>query len=72
MIEIYVITNSLKTFQIWEEADIKLQEVQRVPEKINPKRFTLRHNTINMLNIKDKNSILKAREKQLVISKGNP
>ena len=31
-----------------EETDIQLQDVQRIPEKINPNRPTLRHTIINM------------------------
>ena len=42
-----------------------VQEVQRVPIKMNPKRPTPRHIIIKMVKLKDKERILKAaREKQ--------
>ena len=56
-----------------KETDIQVQEAQRVPNKMNPKRPTPRHFTITLLKVKDKERILKAaREKQLVIYKGIP
>ena len=49
-----------------EEIDIQVQEVQRVPNKMSPKRPTPRHIIIKMAKVKDKENILKAaREKQL-------
>ena len=54
-----------------KEIDIQIQEVQRVPNKINPKRSTARHMIMKMPKVKDKERILKAtREKQLVTYKG--
>ena len=42
----------------------QVQEVQRVPDRINPRRSTLRHIVIKLTKIKDKDKILKAtREK---------
>ena len=42
----------------------QVQEAQRVPGRINPRRNTLRHIAIRMMKIKDKDKILKAtREK---------
>ena len=42
----------------------QIQEVQRVPYKINPRRNTLRHILIQLIKVKDKEKILKAaREK---------
>ena len=56
-----------------QETDIQVQEAQRVPNKMNPKRPTPRHFTITLLKVKDKERILKAaREKQLVTYKGIP
>ena len=56
-----------------KEIDIQAQEVQRVPNKINPKRPTPRHIIIKMPKVKDKERILKpARQRQLVIYKGAP
>ena len=54
-----------------QETDIQVQEAQRVPNKMNPKRLTPRHIIIRLLKVKDKERILKAaREKQLVTYKG--
>ena len=53
----------------------QIQEAQRVPYKINPRRNTLRHILIKLTKIKDKDkeNILKAaREKKQVTSKGTP
>ena len=42
----------------------QVQEAQRVPGRINPRRNTLRHRVIKLTKIKDKEKILKAtREK---------
>ena len=47
------------------EIDILSQEVQRVPNKMNPKKPTERHIIIKMPKVKYKERILKAaREKQ--------
>ena len=54
-----------------KEVDIKVQEAQRVPNKVNLKRPTPRHIIIKMPEVKDKERILKAaREKQRVTYKG--
>ena len=42
------------------EIDIQVQEAQRVPNKMNPKRPKPRHIIIKMPKIKDKERILKA------------
>ena len=56
-----------------KEIDIQVQEPQRVPKKMNPKRPTPRHIIIKMPKVKGKGRILKAaREKQLVTYKGAP
>ena len=56
-----------------EEIDIQVQEAQRPPNMMNPKRPTLRHIIIKMQKVKDKEKILKAaREKQLVTYKRVP
>ena len=45
----------------------EVQEAQRVPKKLDPRRNTPRHIMITLAKIKDKERILKAtREKQLV------
>ena len=56
-----------------KEIDMKIQEAQRVPNKMDAKRPTPRHIIIKMPKVKDKERILKAaREKQIVIYKGVP
>ena len=55
-----------------KEQDMKVQETQRVPEKLDPGRNTPRHIIIKLLNINYKNQILKAREKERLAYKGVP
>ena len=51
----------------------QVQEVQRVPYRINPRGNMPRHILIKLTQIKHKERILKAaREKQQVTYKGNP
>ena len=51
----------------------QVQEVQRVPYRINPRRNTPRHILIKLRKTKHTEGILKAaREKQQVTYKGNP
>ena len=51
----------------------QVQEVQRVPYRINPRRSTPRHILIKLSTIKYKEKILKAaREKQQITYKGIP
>ena len=51
----------------------EVQEAQRVPKKLDPRRNTPKHIIIALPKIKDKERILKAaREKQRVTSKGVP
>ena len=46
-----------------KETDIQVQEAQRIPNKINPKRTIPRHTVIKIAKIKDKEGILEtARE----------
>ena len=53
-----------------EEALTRIQEAQRVPYKINPRRNTPRHILIKLTKIKDKQKILKAaREKKQITYK---
>ena len=48
------------------EINIQVQEAQRNPDKMNPKRPTLRHIINKMPKVKDKERILEVeREKQL-------
>ena len=50
-----------------------VQEAQRFPNKLDPKRSTLRHIIIKMTRLKDMERILKAvREKEVVTYKGAP
>ena len=56
-----------------KETVTQVQEVQRVPGRINPKRNMPRHIVINLTNIKDKEKLLKAtREKQQIAYMGTP
>ena len=51
----------------------EVQEAQRVPKKLDPRRNTPRHIIITLPKIKDKDNILKAsREKETVTDKGVP
>ena len=51
----------------------QVQEVQRVPYRINPRKIMPRHVLIKLTKTKHKEIILKAaREKQQVTYKGNP
>ena len=54
-----------------KEIIIQVQETQRVPNSINPRRNTPRHILIKLTKIKHKEKILKAaREKQQITHKG--
>ena len=56
-----------------KEIITQVQETQRVPNRINPRQYTLRHILIKLTKIKHKEQILKsAREKQLITHKGIP
>ena len=56
-----------------KEPFTQIQEAQRVPYKINPRRNTPRHIIIKLTKIKNKEKILKAaREKKQVTFKGTP
>ena len=56
-----------------KESLTQIQEAQRVPYKINPRRNTPRHTLIKLTKIKDKEKILKAaREKKQITYKGTP
>ena len=56
-----------------KEIVIQVQEAQRVPYRINPKRNTLRHIIIKLSKIKYKEKILKAAKgKQQITYKGIP
>ena len=51
----------------------EVQEAQRVPKKLDPRKYTPRHIIITLAKIKDKERILKtAREKDTVTYKGVP
>ena len=51
----------------------EVQEAQRVPKKLDPRKLTPRHIIITLAKIKDKERILKAaREKETVTYKGVP
>ena len=51
----------------------EVQEAQRVPKKLDPRKHRTRHNIIPLPKIKDKERILKAaREKETITYKGVP
>ena len=51
----------------------QVQEAQRVPGRINPRRNMLRHTVIKLTKIKDKEKLLTVtREKQQITYKGTP
>ena len=54
-----------------KEIDIQVQEAQRVPIKLDPKRTTPRHILIKLPKVNDKRIIL-PREKETVTYKGVP
>ena len=47
-----------------KEIDIQVQEAQRIPNKLDPKRATPRHIIIKLPKINDKERILKAAREQ--------
>ena len=56
-----------------KEIATQVQEVQRVPGRINPRRNTLRHIVIKLTKIKDKEKLMKpTREKRQITYKGTP
>ena len=56
-----------------KETDIKIEEAQRGPQKLNPNRPITRHIIIKMTKVKGKERILKvARESQRVNYEGSP
>ena len=56
-----------------KELHRQVQEAQRVPKKLDPRKHTLRHIIIKLPKIKDKERILKAaREKKRVTYEGGP
>ena len=65
---------TVKNFPKMEKEIVtQVQETQRVPNRINPRRNTARHILIKLTKIKHKEQILKAaREKQQITQKGIP
>ena len=64
----------VKNFHNMEKEIVnQVQEVQRVPYRINPRRNTPRHILIKLTKTKHKGRVLKAaREKHQITYKGNP
>ena len=50
----------------------EVQEAQRVPKKLDPRKHTPRHIIITLPKVTDKKRILKAREKETVTYKEVP
>ena len=59
-----------KFFNLVKEIDIHVQESQRVPNKLDPKKTTQRHIINKMAKMKE--NLKAAREKQRVMYKGVP
>ena len=56
-----------------KEIDVPVQDIQRIPNKLDPSKHTPRHIIITLPKIKDEERILKAaREKETVTYKGVP
>ena len=56
-----------------KEIDMQVQETQRIPKKLDPRRNTPKHTIIKLPKVKDKERILEvAREKETVTYKGVP
>ena len=56
-----------------KKMDIQVQEAQRVPKKLDPKRNTPKHIIITLPEIKEKERILKvSREKEKVVHGHGP
>ena len=56
-----------------KEIDIQVQEAQRIPKKLDPRKHTPRHIITKLPKIKDKKRLLKAaRGKETVTYKGVP
>ena len=73
MLEIIVERKIVPFPNMEKEIVNQVQEVQRVPYRISPRRKTPRHILIKLTKTKHKERILKAaREKQQVTYKGNP
>ena len=54
-----------------KEIDMQVQEAQKIPKKLDPRKHTPRHIIIKLPKIKDKERILKAaRGKETVTYKG--
>ena len=51
-----------------KEIDNQVQEAQRIPGRINPRRNIVRHTVITLTKIKDKDKILKATREKLQIT----
>ena len=58
-------------FLTWERLVIQVQEAQRVPYRINPKRNTPRHIVSKMIKIKDRESIKSSKGKATNIMHSN-
>ena len=68
--ELIIVENFLN---MGKEIVNQVQDTQKVPYRLNPRRNTLRHILIKLMEIKHKEGVLKAaREKQQVPYKGKP
>uniref|UniRef100_A0A9L0RZ95 L1 transposable element RRM domain-containing protein n=1 Tax=Equus caballus TaxID=9796 RepID=A0A9L0RZ95_HORSE len=58
--------------ELGKETDIQIQEAQRLPNKMTPKRPTPKYIRIKLSEVKDKERILKAAREKAVTYKGTP
>ena len=54
-----------------KEIDMQVQEAQRIPNKLDTKRNTRRHNIIKMPKVKDKEKLKATREKQSYLQRSS-
>ena len=57
--------------KIWKEIVTQVQEIQRVPKRINPRQNTPRHILIKLTKIKHKEQTLKATGEKQQITQGD-
>ena len=50
----------------------QVKEAQRVPNRINLRKNTLRHTVIKLTKIRDKHKILKQEKKEISYTRGTP
>ena len=62
----------VENFPNLKKEDIQVQDAQKVPNKMNPKRPTPRHTIIKTAKFKDKKKVLNAAREKHSQLQGNP